>query len=63
MTQSREIRLKRRPLGLPAADDFELAAVTLAPPGPGEVAVKNLYMSVDPYMRGRMYDRESCQYY
>ena len=59
MTQSREIRLKRRPLGLPAADDFELAAVTLAPPGPGEVAVKNLYMSVDPYMRGRMYDRES----
>ena len=61
MTQmtSREIRLKRRPVGLPSADDFEMTTVTLPEPGPGELLVRNLYMSVDPYMRGRMVDRKS----
>jgi NADPH-dependent curcumin reductase CurA len=56
---SREIRLKSRPVGLPTADNFELASVTLPAPGAGEVQVKNLWMTVDPYMRGRMMDRES----
>jgi NADPH-dependent curcumin reductase CurA len=59
MTLSREVRLKRRPAGLPSAEDFELAAVEVGPPASGEVQVKNLYMSVDPYMRGRMTDRPS----
>ncbi|MDI1366350.1 MAG: NADP-dependent oxidoreductase [bacterium] len=59
MTVSREIRLKNRPVGVPTSSDFELASVDLAAPGPGEVQVKNLWMSVDPYMRGRMYDRPS----
>ncbi len=59
MTTSREIRLKSRPVGLPTADNFELASVDLPAPGPGEVQVRNLFMSVDPYMRGRMYDRSS----
>ncbi len=59
MTTSREIRLKSRPDGMPKASDFELASVELGAPGPGEVQVKNLFMSVDPYMRGRMSDRES----
>jgi NADPH-dependent curcumin reductase CurA len=58
-TTSREIRLKSRPVGLPAAENFELATVELPDPGPGEVLVRNLWMSVDPYMRGRMYDRPS----
>lgn len=58
-TTSREIRLKRRPTGLPSAEDFELATITLPEPGPGEMVVHNLYMSVDPYMRGRMVDRKS----
>ncbi|MDX2234797.1 MAG: NADP-dependent oxidoreductase [Hyphomonadaceae bacterium] len=58
-TTSREIRLKSRPVGAPALGDFELASQTLADPGPGEALVRNLWMSVDPYMRGRMYDRES----
>jgi len=58
-TQSREIRLKSRPIGMPEAANFELAAVTLPDPGPGEVLVRNQWMSVDPYMRGRMYDRPS----
>ncbi len=57
--KSREIRLKRRPNGMPTEADFELAETTVAAPGPGQVQVRNSYMSVDPYMRGRMVDRES----
>ena len=56
---SKEIRLKSRPVGLPVADNFELASVTLPAPGAGEVQVKNLWMTVDPYMRGRMNDVKS----
>jgi hypothetical protein len=59
MTTVREIRLKSRPRGLPTADNFELATVDLPAPGPGEVQVKNLWMTVDPYMRGRMNDVKS----
>ncbi|HEX3810159.1 MAG TPA: NADP-dependent oxidoreductase [Rhizomicrobium sp.] len=57
--KSREIRLKRRPEGMPTEADFELAETTVPAPGPGEVQVRNIYMSVDPYMRGRMVDRKS----
>ena len=56
---SREIRLKRRPIGMPAESDFELAEVELHEPSAGEILVRNLYMSVDPYMRGRMIERKS----
>jgi NADPH-dependent curcumin reductase CurA len=59
MTTSREVRLKSRPEGMPQPGNFEVASVDLPDPGAGEVQVKNLYMSVDPYMRGRMYDRPS----
>lgn len=58
-TSSREIRLKSRPVGLPEASNFELATVEVPDPGAGEVLVRNQWMSVDPYMRGRMYDRPS----
>ena len=58
-TKSREIRLKSRPVGLPEASNFELATVDLPQPAAGEVLVRNAWMSVDPYMRGRMYDRAS----
>ena len=57
--KSREVRLKSRPVGMPKAGDFEVASVDLAAPGDGQVLVRNRYMSVDPYMRGRMYDRPS----
>jgi NADPH-dependent curcumin reductase CurA len=57
--KSREIRLKNRPTGLPAPGDFELAETPVPEPGPGQVLVRNVYMSVDPYMRGRMTDRAS----
>jgi NADPH-dependent curcumin reductase CurA len=56
---SREIHLKRRPTGLPSESDFELAQVPVPEPGAGEALVRNIYMSVDPYMRGRMVDRAS----
>jgi NADPH-dependent curcumin reductase CurA len=58
-TSSREVRLKSRPQGVPTHDNFEIATVELADPGPGEVQVKNLWMTVDPYMRGRMNDVKS----
>jgi len=59
MTTSREIRLKSRPVGEPTAANFELATVTLPDPAPGEVQVRNSWMTVDPYMRGRMNDARS----
>jgi len=59
MTTAREIRLKSRPSGLPTHDNFELASVELPPPAAGEVQVRNLWMTVDPYMRGRMNDVKS----
>ncbi len=58
-TNNREIRLRRRPTGLPVADDFEMVSTTLPDPVDGQILVQNSYMSVDPYMRGRMVDRRS----
>ena len=58
-TRSREIRLAARPRGAPVASDFELAEVELPDPGDGEIVVRNAYVSVDPYMRGRMNDAKS----
>jgi NADPH-dependent curcumin reductase CurA len=56
---SREIRLASRPNGLPTADNFTLAWTASEPLKDQEVLVRNLFMSVDPYMRGRMNDRKS----
>ncbi|RRJ82259.1 NADP-dependent oxidoreductase [Aestuariirhabdus litorea] len=54
-----QIHLKSRPVGLPAAENFSLVSTPIAMLKDGEVLVKNLWMSVDPYMRGRMIDRDS----
>jgi NADPH-dependent curcumin reductase CurA len=56
---SREIRLVSRPTGVPTASNFLLAETTLNPLQDQQVLVRNLFMSVDPYMRGRMSDRKS----
>jgi NADPH-dependent curcumin reductase CurA len=56
---TREIRLASRPEGEPVPANFELAEVPLPAPGTGEVLVRNSYLSVDPYMRGRMRDVKS----
>ena len=57
--ESREWSLAKRPVGMPQADDFQMVSSTCAEPSEGEIQVRNHWMSVDPYMRGRMYDRES----
>jgi NADPH-dependent curcumin reductase CurA len=57
MVTSREIHLKSRPAGMPAVDNFDVATVSVPDPAPGEVQVRNLWMSVDPYMRNRMANR------
>ena len=53
---SREIHLKSRPVGMPKEDNFELVTLALVDPKENEILVQNLWMSVDPYMRGRMND-------
>ncbi|MGC4250653.1 MAG: NADP-dependent oxidoreductase [Sphingobium sp.] len=57
--QSREIHLKRRPVGDTVPEDFATVTRDLPPPAAGEVQVRNLWMAVDPAMRGRMNDAKS----
>jgi NADPH-dependent curcumin reductase CurA len=59
MSKGLEIRLASRPQGLPTMDNFDFVEVEAPQPGDGEVLVRNLVMSVDPYMRGRMNDVKS----
>lgn len=56
---NRQWILASRPVGEPTMDDFDLVESEVPEPGPREVLVRTLYMSVDPYMRGRMRDAES----
>src|SRR4051812_38322729 len=58
-TSSREIHLASRPHGWPTSENFRTVEVDLPDPGQGEVLVRNTFMSVDPYMRGRMNDVKS----
>ncbi|MFI7220902.1 NADP-dependent oxidoreductase [Micromonospora maritima] len=59
MSVNREIHLASRPQGWPTADNFRLVTTEVPTPGPGQVVVRNQFMSVDPYMRGRMNDVKS----
>ncbi|MFJ5117815.1 NADP-dependent oxidoreductase [Kitasatospora sp. NPDC088548] len=56
---AREWHLTARPEGWPVPTDFALVEVPVRAPGPGEILVRNAYLSVDPYMRGRMSSRKS----
>ncbi|WP_372349351.1 hypothetical protein [Streptomyces sp. KL116D] len=56
---SREWHLVRPSVGEPQQSDFAFETVTVPDPGPGQIVVRNDYMSVDPYMRGRMNEGES----
>ncbi|EHN73367.1 MULTISPECIES: NADP-dependent oxidoreductase [Streptomyces] len=51
---NREWHLVTRPVGWPKPEDFALVEAEVPTPGDGQVLVRNLYVSVDPYMRGRM---------
>ena len=52
--RSREIHLVSYPEGVPGPDTFDTKTVTLDSPAEGEVQVRNTWMTVDPYMRGRL---------
>ncbi|WP_435587557.1 NADP-dependent oxidoreductase [Micromonospora aurantiaca (nom. illeg.)] len=56
---NREIHLASRPEGWPTPENFRLVTTEVPTPGPGQVVVRNRFMSVDPYMRGRMNDVKS----
>ena len=59
MIKSREIHLKQYPEGMPEPDIFKLEEVNLPKLNEGEILIKNIWMSVDPYMRGRMWNVKS----
>jgi NADPH-dependent curcumin reductase len=51
-TINRQVRLKARPSGIPQAEHFEIVETPVAEPAEGQVVVKNIYLSVEPAMRG-----------
>ncbi len=59
MEQNKQIHLVSRPQGTPTSDNFKIVDAPMPQPQDGEVLVRALYLSVDPYMRGRMSDRKS----
>ncbi len=59
MTAARAITLASRPQGQPTPDNFSLDDITLPAPAKGEFLVRNIWLSLDPYMRGRMDDAKS----
>ena len=58
-TKARQIVLAARPQGKPRLTDFRLEETATPTPGPGQILLRVQYLSLDPYMRGRMDDRES----
>jgi hypothetical protein len=54
-----QVRLAARPVGRPAAEDFAVVSEPLPVPGDGQVLLRTRYLSLDPYMRGRMSDAPS----
>ena len=56
---NRQVTLAARPVGFPSESDFAVVETETPTPGPGEVLVRNQYLSVDPYQRGRMNDARS----
>jgi len=57
--RNRQVLLKRRPTGAPTPADFEIADAPIPDPGDGEVLVRGIYLSLDPYMRGRISGQRS----
>jgi len=55
----RSIVLRRRPAAEPDPSDFELIEDEIPTPGPGEVVTRAIFLSIDPYQRGRLWDRKS----
>ncbi|MFD1037378.1 NADP-dependent oxidoreductase [Virgibacillus byunsanensis] len=54
-----QIKLVKRPVGTPVKEDFEFVQAPIGEPAEGEVLIRTIYISVDPYLRGRMNDVKS----
>jgi NADPH-dependent curcumin reductase CurA len=54
----RSVVLKRRPAGEPTPDDFAIVEDAIPTPGPGQVVTHTLWLSIDPYMRGRLREEQ-----
>jgi NADPH-dependent curcumin reductase CurA len=59
MSENTKILLKQRPNGEPTLDDFEIVTEPVPAAGDGEILTRTIYLSLDPYMRGRMSDARS----
>jgi len=57
--KNKQILLASRPAGLPGLDNFSIVDAAVPEPRDGQVLLRTLYLSVDPYMRGRMRDQKS----
>ncbi|HEX5573370.1 MAG TPA: hypothetical protein VFX26_02460, partial [Nitrososphaeraceae archaeon] len=53
------VHLKQLPVGFPTENNFEFVRVSIPDPKEGEFLVRNIWKSVDPYMRGRMRETKS----
>jgi NADPH-dependent curcumin reductase len=58
-SMNQQVLLKSRPVGEPTESNFAFVEAAIPEPEPGEVLGRTIYLSLDPYMRGRMSDRES----
>src|SRR5271165_1337981 len=56
---NRQVLLERRPNGMPVPEDFSIVERPLSEPGEGQVLLKGIYLSLDPYMRGRISGQRS----
>ena len=59
MDAGKRILLAARPVGEPKETDFRIEEMPVPQPGPGEMLLRTLWLSLDPYMRGRMSDAPS----
>jgi NADPH-dependent curcumin reductase CurA len=57
--KNKQVTLASRPVGFPSHSDFRMEEADIGDPGPGEVLLRTLWLSVDPYQRGRMSDAPS----
>src|SRR5690606_20471559 len=60
--RNRQILLSSRPVGAPVPENFSLVETPVPTPGSGQMLLRNLWMSLDAYMRGRMSDAKSYAY-
>ncbi|MBE3668480.1 NADP-dependent oxidoreductase [Vibrio navarrensis] len=59
LSTNRQIVLASRPVGAPSAENFRLVESNIPSPAAGEILLRSVYLSLDPYMRGRMSDAKS----